>query len=204
MKQNCILLFTRYPQPGEVKTRLIERLGARGAADLHARMTEKVLQEIATVLESGVTNLQLFYSNSGEQAMRDWLGKDICLCPQQGKDLGQRMEAAFEESFQQGAERVVLVGSDCPALDHAILRNGLEKLNRHDLVLGPAVDGGYYLIGLSAAVSDCSFLFTGIDWGTDQVLEQTLRQAEKISLSHTLLPQLHDIDRPEDLVHCRL
>ena len=204
MKQNCILLFTRYPQPGEVKTRLIDRLGADGAAQLHARMTEKILREIEIVVENRTTSLQIFYSNGGELEMRNWLGSDISLYPQQGKDLGERMAAAFEGGFQQGAERIILVGSDCPDLDHVILRNGLEKLNSQQLVLGPAVDGGYYLIGLSRAAGDYCSLFEGIDWGTEQVLEQTLQRAAKNNFSHTLLPQLHDIDRPEDLVYCQL
>ncbi len=203
MNRNCIILFTRYPQPGEVKTRLIERLGARGAAELHASMTEKIVREIDVLCLGGITDCQIRYSNGTEQEMQDWLGTTTPVCLQQGKDLGQRMAAAFAACFQQGAEQILLVGSDCPALDHEILQSGLEMLGSHDLVLGPAADGGYYLIGLSIAAG-CGSLFTGIDWGTEKVLQQTLELAEKNAISFSLLPQLHDIDRPEDLVHCLL
>ncbi len=91
------------------------------------------------------------------------------------------------------------MGSDCPDITADIIISGLKKLNSHDLVLGPAIDGGYYLIGLRAPGKKNTILFNSINWGTDQVLEQTLTQARKGGLSYTLLPQLRDIDRPEDL-----
>jgi rSAM/selenodomain-associated transferase 1 len=140
--------------------------------------------------------------------MKTWLGNDIYLARQQGNGLGERMQDAFEQTWQQGAEKVLLIGSDCPGMNPSIITSSLEYLQQHDLVLGPASDGGYYLIGLSARLAerkhgkhDSACLFQGIDWGTDQVLQQTLNQAKRSNLSFVLLPELHDIDRPEDLVH---
>ncbi len=111
------------------------------------------------------------------------------------------MADAFVRAWRQGAGRVLLIGSDCPDIDAAVIRDGLEQLLNHDVVLGPAVDGGYYLIGLRTSVGRPACLFDGVDWGTDQVLQQTLTLAETAGLSSAFLRELHDIDRPEDLVH---
>ncbi len=196
-----IILFTRFPQPGRVKTRMIDRLGSQGAAKLHTKMTEKVICQIQPALQKRKIELQIYYCGGSQQEMANWLGRNCTLCIQQGSDLGQRMEHAFTQTIQQGAERILLIGSDCPDITADIISNGLKKLNNHDLVLGPAADGGYYLIGLRTHGNEIATLFNSIDWGTDQVLEQTLTQAKKGELSCTLLPQLHDIDRAEDLVY---
>ena len=196
-----IILFTRFPQPGKVKTRLIGRLGLQGAAELHTQMTEQIICQIQPALQSRKIQLQIYYYGGSQQEMADWLGRSHTLCPQQGSDLGQRMEHAFAQTIQQGAERILLIGSDCPHIDAAIITSGLAKLHSHKLVLGPTTDGGYYLIGLRAGGSEYMSLFTNIDWGTDQVLEQTLTQAKMNGLSYTLLSKLNDIDRPEDLVY---
>ena len=197
--RECIILFTRFPQPGRVKTRMIDKLGPRGAAELHTKMTEQVICQIQPALQTRNIQLQIYYCGGSQQEMADWLGRNCTLCIQQGNDLGQRMEHAFAQTIQQGAERILLIGSDCPDITADIIISGLKKLNSHDLVLGPAIDGGYYLIGLRAPGKKYTILFNSINWGTDQVLEQTLTQARKGGLSYTLLPQLHDIDRPEDL-----
>ncbi|XOF34878.1 MAG: TIGR04282 family arsenosugar biosynthesis glycosyltransferase [Candidatus Electrothrix sp. YB6] len=202
--RQTVLLFTRYPQAGKVKTRLIDRLGPQGAAELQSRMTEQVLQQIRPPLRSEANDavqLQIYYNGGSEQEMRDWLGPDLPFFRQQGNSLGERMAAAFVYAWNQGAEQVLLIGSDCPSIDAAIITTGLEKLHSHDLVLGPATDGGYYLIGLRAFSPQYEHLFREIDWGTEQVLRQTLDRAAEADLSFALLPILHDIDRPEDLVH---
>ncbi|MBW2328562.1 MAG: TIGR04282 family arsenosugar biosynthesis glycosyltransferase, partial [Deltaproteobacteria bacterium] len=160
-----------------------------------------VICNIQPVLQKRKIELQIYYCGGSQQEMANWLGRNCTLCIQQGSDLGQRMEHAFTQTIQQGAERILLIGSDCPDITADIISNGLKKLNNHDLVLGPAADGGYYLIGLRTHGNEIATLFNSIDWGTDQVLEQTLTQAKKGELSCTLLPQLHDIDRPEDLVY---
>ncbi len=194
-----VILFTRFPQPGKVKTRMINRLGPQDAAELHRKMTEQVIHRVQPALQSRKIQLQVYYYGGSQQEMTDWLGKNYTFCPQQGNDLGRRMAHAFARTIRQGAERILLIGSDCPDIDAGIITSGLAKLHSHDLVLGPAADGGYYLIGLCAGGSEYVSLFNNIDWGTDQVLEQTLTQAKMDGLSYTLLSKLNDIDRPEDL-----
>ncbi len=171
-------------------------------------MTKKVITQLQPVLTGGFVQLQVYYCGGSNQEIKTWLGKnskDIQLARQQGHGLGERMQDAFEQTWQQGTEKVLLIGSDCPGINPAIITSGLEYLQQHDLVLGPASDGGYYLIGLSGRLAkqehNYARLFQNIDWGTDQVLQQTLNQARKTNLSFALLPELHDIDRPEDLVH---
>ncbi len=193
-----IIIFTRYPQPGKVKTRLIAHLGAAGAARIHKEMTEQLIHRIEPDLPAEDTILQIFYSGASLAQMQQWLGKSCSFIPQQGDGLGQRMKHAFADADRPG--RTILIGSDCPEVDTAIIRTGLEKLTSHDLVLGPAADGGYYLIGLKRPATP---LFDDIDWGTGRVLAQTLVKAESLGLTIALLPVLHDIDRPEDLVHYR-
>jgi hypothetical protein len=206
--QQAVILFTRYPQAGKVKTRLIEELGPLGAATLHDQLTKEVISKLQPILnpqKAGFIQLQVLYCGGTEQEITQWLGNDIQFARQHGNDLGERMQHAFEQSWQQGTKQVLLIGSDCPAITASIINQGLEHLHSHDLVLGPAVDGGYYLIGLNGHLQknkkNYARLFQNIDWGTERVLAQTLAQAKKSNLSFTLLPELHDIDRPEDLVH---
>uniref|UniRef100_UPI0040575BBA TIGR04282 family arsenosugar biosynthesis glycosyltransferase n=1 Tax=Candidatus Electrothrix sp. TaxID=2170559 RepID=UPI0040575BBA len=205
--QQTIILFTRYPQAGKVKTRLIDRLGPKGAATLHGQLTHQVINTIQPALQARQVQLRVAYCGGSEEEMRGWLGHDLLLERQQGNDLGERMADAFARAWQQGAEQILLIGSDCPGINPSIIESGFKCLETHDLVLGPAVDGGYYLIGLQSSVQGIQqhkqyrILFQDIDWGTEQVLQQTLNQAQKAGFSFALLPELHDIDRPEDLVH---
>ena len=210
--QQTVILFTRYPQAGKVKTRLIALLGPEGATALHDRLTKRVLNNIEPILRTGQVQLQVYYCGGSAEEMRCWLGKNIRLARQQGSGLGERMQHAFERTWRQGRERVLLIGSDCPGITPSIIENGLKYLASHDLVLGPAADGGYYLIGLKADVQNCQqkkcknnykLLFQNINWGSEAVLQQTVQQAEKAKLSFALLTELHDIDRPEDIVHFR-
>ncbi|MCI5122139.1 MAG: glycosyltransferase [Candidatus Electrothrix sp. AUS4] len=205
MPHAAIVLFTRYPQAGKVKTRLIRELGPEGAAMLHSRLTKQVINNLRPLLSNDSIQLRVSYCGGSKEEIQTWLGSDLPLGKQQGKDLGERMLHAFEQAWAQGTKKVLLIGSDCPGINPAIIESGLEQLELHDLILGPAADGGYYLIGLPARLKDrkqdYTALFQNITWGTEQVLQQTLKQAKGSNLSCALLPQLHDIDRPEDLVH---
>ena len=125
------------------------------------------------------------------------VGRDLDYVIQEEGDLGARMRQAFQKGFRQGWKQVVLIGSDLPDLTPAILRESFERLTDHDLVLGPARDGGYYLIGLKA---DCPELFgNSMIWGTQEVLKNTLITADQLGLKTALLTRLRDVDRPEDL-----
>jgi hypothetical protein len=190
-----LMLFTRFPQAGETKTRLIPALGAEGATSLQRRMSEAAF---ATLRACRGVSLEVRCCGADADAVRRWLpGADSYAAQGEG-DLGARLGLAFAAAFARGARPVAAVGADCPALTADHLAAALAALADHDLVLGPARDGGYYLIGLQAPHPG---LFRGIPWGTAAVLRQTLARAKALGLRHHLLETLPDVDRPEDLTH---
>lgn len=130
-------------------------------------------------------------------------GNSGSLIEQRGVDLGARLTHAVQAALQQGVQRVVVIGTDCPDLSAALLGQAFDKLNQADLVLGPAADGGYYLIGLRALRVPVEKLFSGIDWGTATVLQQTLAKARESGCRVAQLPTHSDVDYPEDLIVCR-
>ena len=144
-----LIVFTRYPEPGVTKTRLIPCLGEKGAADVQRRMTEFILSRITTPDQKRPYTIEIRYEGGDETAMRDWLGQDFRYLPQSGGDLDRRMGHAFRDAFDEGMSRVVIIGTDIPGITPQIVNNAFEALGGNDLVLGPAADGGYYLIGLN-------------------------------------------------------
>ena len=191
-----LIIFSRYPQPGKAKTRLIPVLGPEGAADLQRRMTEGVTRQAKALAERRPTEIDICFTDGHEDPMREWLGSDLSYRPQCEGDLGRRMTDAFEGAFRSGVDAAIIVGTDVPSLTAEILDGAFEALRRRDLVLGPATDGGYYLIGLRRPVTE---LFEGVPWSTADVLQRTLDIARSLGLSFTLTPPLADVDRPEDL-----
>lgn len=194
--RNKLIIFTRYPEPGKTKTRLIPVLGKQGAANLHRLMTQKTIARALSLENSRRLSVEIYYVGGSQQLMEDWLGPDLIYHNQGQGDLGARMAAAFQDSFDSGIDKVAIIGTDCPDLKAEIISKAFDELERSDLVFGPAQDGGYYLIGLCRSLPA---LFGGINWGTDEVLAQTLAIAQKLALNIAELPTLTDIDRPEDL-----
>lgn len=195
MKERLII-FTRYPEPGKTKTRLIPVLGEEGAATLQRQMTESTLAEVKKVSRFYPSSMEVHFAGGNEQLMQDWLGSSIIYRRQTEGDIGCRMASAFQESFEAGIDSIVLIGIDCPDLNAQLMVQAFQALDRHDLVLGPARDGGYYLIGLRRLVPE---LFIGISWSTNEVLQQTQNIIQRLELAVAYLPLLSDIDRPEDL-----
>ncbi len=196
-----LILFTRYPEPGVVKTRLIPTLGAAGAAELQRRMTEAAAAQAEVFAEGRRGRFEIRYDGGEPGMISQWLAPVApsgCFRPQGSGDLGQRMERAVAQAFAEGSKRVVLLGCDCPAMSAVIMAQAFEALGDHDLVIGPALDGGYYLLGLTAPQP---FLFTNMEWGGEKVLARTLERAHASSLEVFLLESLADVDRPEDLCH---
>ncbi len=191
-----IIIFTRYPEPGKTKTRLIPLLGAEGAAELQRRMAEHVLAQAQDLAARREVSLEVCYEGGDEALLSTWLGSRFSYCEQRDGDLGTRMHGAFKEAFLKGCERVVIIGTDCPGLTDKLLETALECLHEHDVVLGPARDGGYYLIGLKRL---CPSIFHDIQWGTHKVLAHTLDVAHSNGLSVKLVEIMNDVDRPEDL-----
>ena len=147
MFEERLLVFTRYPEPGKTKTRMIPALGATGAAQLQQQMTEHTLRQAKQLKNISVA---VYFAGGNQQLMIDWLGDNFVFCEQAQGDLGTKMSAAFATAFAAGMERVTIIGIDCPELNSDLLTEAFNKLKNFDLVLGPADDGGYYLIGLSS------------------------------------------------------
>ena len=193
-----LLIFTRFPEPGATKTRLIPALGVEGAADLQRQMTERVLALSKTLDQISV---EVVYTGGSLAQFREWLGEDWEYRPQAEGDLGHRMRMAFLTAFLRRAERAVIVGVDCPELSAGIVASAFRLLEKRDVVLGPATDGGYYLIGIRRRASRRALetVFNGIDWGTENVFGQTTKILGEAGVSVGLLACLDDVDRPEDL-----
>jgi uncharacterized protein len=191
-----LIIFTRYPEAGKTKTRLIPALGSVGAANLQRQMTEYTIFQVKKLQKAIAISFEVRFAGGNLQLMQDWLGSDLVYQSQGDGDLGSRMMRSLLSCFKSGAENVVIIGTDCPGVNTCILTTAFEHLHTFDMVLGPAIDGGYYLIGLRFPVPE---LFTNIDWGTADVFQQTTDIADKLNLSRVYLPPLADVDRPEDL-----
>ncbi len=197
MSRPRVVVFARAPQPGRVKTRLIPALGAAGAARLQDAMTRHTLEQVALLLAAQRNaEAQIRYTPEPVDVMHQRYGDRFSYVPQGEGDLGARLARAAGDALAGGGGPVVLVGSDCPGLTADLLAQALDALARNDIVLGPALDGGYYLIGLRRFLPQ---LFDRIDWSTPAVLQQTRAAAEAARASCALLQPLGDVDTPNDL-----
>ncbi|MGK0290584.1 MAG: rSAM/selenodomain-associated transferase 1 [bacterium] len=194
-----LILFTKYPKAGNVKTRLIPALGAEGACETHQEMAEYAFSLLSQYQKQQPNNHQLetHFAGGSQQEMNSWLGSNTKYTQQAEGDLGNRMSHAFQKSFQDGFQKAIIIGTDCPEITEDILEQASQQLDKTDLVLGPTTDGGYYLIGLRKHYSE---LFQNIPWSTEQVFDLTIQTAKQTHCSYSTLPKLNDIDRPEDLV----
>jgi len=192
-----IIVFTRYPVPGQTKTRPIPMLGPAGAADLQRRLTVETRKKAAAFARTRGIGVEACYEGGTDRQMRRWLGSQVSFSPQApgDLDLGSRMYQAFQRAFQSGCGRAVLVGTDIPRLKPDHFMQAFEALGQYDLVLGPSRDGGYWLMGLNRLLP----LFQGIEWGTGQVYEQTLALAADQGLKVRDLEILTDLDTGENL-----
>jgi len=190
-----LIIFGRYPVPGRTKTRLIPALGPEGAADLQRWLTENILETVRRFARPREIGVEICFEGDSKQKMRQWLGSGEILSRQVSGNLGERMQAAFLDAFQRGADRVVLLGTDIPQIRTDHLEQAFDALVENDLVVGPSTDGGYWLIGLNHPVN----LFEGIKWSTDAVFGQTLALAKEQELRVNKLSPLKDIDTAEDL-----
>jgi rSAM/selenodomain-associated transferase 1 len=192
--QDVLLVFVKAPRPGFVKTRLAAVLGSELAAAFYRAMAERVI--VAVSPPAGTYDRAFVYAPAdGFDELAPWIGGDAGVAQVEG-DLGARMAGAFDWAFARGASRVVLVGTDTPEVSSADVTAAHEALRGNDLVLGPALDGGYYLIGLRAPAP---VLIERMSWSTTTVLDETLARAEAADLRTTSLPLRGDIDTLDDL-----
>jgi rSAM/selenodomain-associated transferase 1 len=188
MKKEVVLVFQKNAILGKVKTRLASGMGEARALEIYRHL----VQSTYSVLEDVAVPVWTYFSDFIPETVNTPTAKSFV---QEGQDLGERMAHAFARSFESGMEKVVLIGTDCPTLQSHHLHEAFEALTHSDLVLGPATDGGYYLIGMKRRAD---YLFEGITWSTSQVLSETLNVASQNGLTTTLLQELNDIDTQED------
>jgi rSAM/selenodomain-associated transferase 2/rSAM/selenodomain-associated transferase 1 len=194
---NRLILFGRYPVPGQTKTRLIPLLGAARAADLQRDLTERTLRTDRIVAQRCPVCLEACFEGGSLSKLKRWLGPGLIFSQQSSGNLGERMKAAFLRAFRQGAERVILHGTDIPDLAAHHIHEAYDALKSRDLVLGPSTDGGYWLIGMKKLAD----LFDRMEWGTVSVFSQTISAAQRQGLSVHVLSPLTDIDTGEAIRH---
>ncbi|MCX5834164.1 MAG: TIGR04282 family arsenosugar biosynthesis glycosyltransferase [Deltaproteobacteria bacterium] len=195
MQKEAIIVFIKSPDRARVKSRLAESIGKERARILYRYFVEDLLD----TLTGQDVHLRLYFEpHDAKDDISRWLGKQYDLFPQRGADLGEKMKQAFEETFQQGYRSVLLIGSDVPDLTAGIFKEGFDALSIHDALLGPSMDGGYYLIGFR----DETFrpeIFEGIPWSTNVVFQKTLEVFIALGDVVHILPAWRDIDVIEDL-----
>jgi rSAM/selenodomain-associated transferase 1 len=192
--KNCILIFIKYPERGMVKARLSECMDDNMIVSLYRSF---VLDFLDTIRKGKHAFKIFFYPPESKEKVSKWLGGDFSYIPQKGKNLGERMKNAFCRTFSEGFSRVLLVGSDIPDLTNEVINVAFD-LNDNDAVIGPAFDGGYYLIGFKSSAF-LPEIFEGIPWSTDIVFERTMKIFRKYNYKIQVLPEWRDVDRLDDL-----
>ena len=195
MKDRCILFLVRNPERGKVKTRLAATLGHNVARDLYRCF---ILDMLSGLESTGFPIMICYYPKDALDDVKGIVGEGYAFQPQYGEDLGERMKNGMADSFAQGFDPVIVIGSDIPDLPAAFIQESFAALQTYDGVIGPALDGGYYLIGFRQE----SFLpeaFKGNEWGTNTVLTRTLDILRDHQCTAYSLPPLRDIDTLEDL-----
>lgn len=189
MKKEALIIFVRNPVLGKVKTRIAATIGDENALAIYKHLLQYTKQIVSLV---DVTK-HIFYADelNGNDL---WDGNEKYL--QSGVDLGDRMKNAFNCVFAKGYSKVIIIGSDCFELTPDILKSAFDKLDRSDIVIGPAKDGGYYLLGMG---KPNPYLFDNIQWSTNRVLYETMEIIKENKLSCNLLPELTDVDEAKDI-----
>lgn len=189
MSKALVIVFVKNIKLGKVKTRLAKTIGNQGAFEIYSelvKVTEKATEDL-------LVDKRIYYSD----AVVDTKWKNDHKTVQHGIDLGERMKNAFKKGFEDGYERIVLIGSDLPDITANHINKGLEVLKQNEVAFGPAEDGGYYLIGLSKMYN---FVFDNKPWSKTNLLGETLSELKENGVTFTTLDTLNDIDTYEDLI----
>ncbi|HUS35995.1 MAG TPA: TIGR04282 family arsenosugar biosynthesis glycosyltransferase [Verrucomicrobiae bacterium] len=192
MPRDLLIIFVKAPRPGHVKTRIAEVIGPQPAAEAYLALVGILIGNLRTL-----PNVEVRYTpDDAYLEIPQWVQPTWKTAPQGNGDLGERLVNAFRDGFKNGVERVVIIGSDAPEISRDDIEAAWSALGDHDVVIGPAEDGGYWLIGLK---SEAARLFEGITWSSSSVFEQTLDRARAAGLKVHLLRKLSDIDTIQDL-----
>jgi rSAM/selenodomain-associated transferase 1 len=189
--KRLLIIFYRNPEFGKVKSRLAVTVGEDRALAIYLLMAAH-----ARRVSSLVSVDRVVYYSSFIDREDNWPNDDFAKRLQRGNDLGQRMKHAFEESFNSGYDSICIIGTDCLEITGEILTNAFEVLDHHDAVIGPAADGGYYLLGMNQFIPE---LFDNKEWSTSSVCHDTIDDFKRFHCRYQLLPMLHDIDTEADL-----
>jgi rSAM/selenodomain-associated transferase 1 len=193
---SIVILFAKIPVRGGVKTRLAQALDG----DLVLRLYESMVLDTIDMLKQSGYPFRICISPPGEvKKARTWLGKDYAFMPQTGDGLGERMEQAFVRVFSEGFREAILIGSDIPGLSSGTVREAFASLAEHGAVIGPANDGGYYLIGFSREAFYPE-IFHSMPWSTPAVFRETLGRFATASRPVSVLPEYIDADTRDDLI----
>lgn len=190
----CVIVFVKNPVPGQVKTRLTPHLSPEQAASLYKAFLVDWCNALSTI--STVHRVIAYTPPEGLDSLQTLIGEDPVYIPQQGVSLGERLMTAARWACDQGYAKFLFVGSDSPTLPIQYVERALDLLESRDVVIGPSVDGGYYLIGFSKHGASLSIptIFEEITWSTDVVFQQTLRKIQRINARLGLLPPWYDVD----------
>jgi uncharacterized protein len=186
-----LMIFYRNPEMGQVKTRLAATLGDAAALAIYLKLVSHT-----RIITDGLNAEKIVYYSNYIDTEDSWPNHTYKKALQQGEDLGARMQHAFQSAFHNGYQKVCIIGTDCLELSKEVVENAFAQLNHNDAVLGPAKDGGYYLLGLKKYIPD---VFTNKVWSTDTVAIRTLDDFKNHQLTYTLLPELRDVDTEADL-----
>lgn len=194
--KNALLIFIKAPLLGEIKTRLQPELSPEISLQIFKAMGKDLVDHFS---RSEYFDLYIHYwPENALREMRLWLGKDLNYVPQRGADLGEKLKNAFTDSFRQDYQKVSIIGSDLPTIAEKDIVEAFEKLDSFDVVLGPAKDGGYYLVALKELHPQ---LFEKVEWSTEYVLKQTLLRITRQDLSVYQMGRQRDIDTYKDVIY---
>jgi len=190
-RRDLLVIFVKNPEEGKVKTRLAADIGNKRALDVY----QKLLAYTRGVVKKLNVTKQVWYSSSID--FSDNWGEDQFIKKLQiGDNLGERMQEAFRQGFREGFGRILIIGSDCPALSDQHLLSAYEELECNDVVLGPSQDGGYYLLGMNHYIPE---LFINKSWSQDSLYRETIKTLDQLDKSWGELEELNDIDTLDDL-----
>lgn len=193
--ERIVILFVKLPEKGKVKSRLARGIGDGPALLLY----ECMVQDTIDMLKRTKFPFRIFFDPPQElEALRSWLGAFYSYIPQAGSDVGERMESAFQQVFDEGAEEAVLIGTDIPGLTASVIIDAFGAFERHDAVIGPANDGGYYLIGFRSR-SFTPSVFRTMTWSTERVFLETQDRLQQAARTVLVLPECIDVDTRNDL-----
>ena len=194
---NSVIIFSKYPREGKVKTRLAKSYGDKFAVDFYRSCAEHIFKECLKLIQNGVQVCVFYPDEKDKNEMLDWIPREFDLYNQIGSSLGDKITNALNFVFNKGADNALIIGTDIPDITSELIITGIDYLQNIDVVAGPSLDGGYYLLGMNQFYKN---LFADVQWSTSSVLNQTLKNVNNENLKIKLLPELTDIDTDKDLL----